>query len=319
MKYRNRIPVLATALAAAALLAPALTQAQAGMFRRLLMQRRAQQQPAALAPMTTLPAGVRAIRDIAYGNDAQERFDVYLPERPVHDAPVIFMVHGGGWTRGDKNTLRVVQNKVARWVPRGFILVSANYPMVPQANPLQQAQELGLALATAQRMAASWGGDRRRFILMGHSAGGHLVSLIGAAPAIALARGATPWLGTVDLDGAGYNIVEIMQGRHLRLYDTAFGSDAALWAAASPWQRLDGRIAPFLAVCSSRRRESCPQARAFVAKAAGMGTRASVLPEDLSHEEINEQLGLPSAYTAAVEAFMRSLDPAVARRLDGTR
>jgi arylformamidase len=78
---------------------------------------------------------------------------------------------------------------------------------------------------------------------------------------------------------------------------------------------LHSKIAPFLAVCSSRRTQSCPQAQAFVDKARSFGTRARVLPEDLSHEEINETLGEPSNYSAQVEAFMASLDPAVAQAL----
>jgi arylformamidase len=305
-------PALLCATLAIAMLAPPPASAQTGMFRRVLMQRRQEAQD----PMATLPPGVRAIHDITYGTEAQERFDAYLPEQPVRDAPVIFLVHGGAWIFGDKASARFVENKVARWVPRGFIVVSANYPLVPAATPLQQARDLGLALATAQRMASTWGGDRRRFILMGHSAGAHLVSLISAAPALALERGATPWLGTVALDSAAYDVTEIMQARHLRFYDTAFGDEPSGWVAASPYQRLDSRIAPFLAVCSSRRKDSCPQAQRFVAKAVGLGARAQVQPEDLSHEEINERLGLPSDYTATVEAFMRSLDPAVARRLD---
>ena len=51
-------------------------------------------------------------------------------------------------------------------------------------------------------------------------------------------------------------------------------------------------------------------------KAESFGSHASVLEEDLSHREINAQRGLPSAYTDAVEQFMFSLSPAVARRLD---
>lgn len=289
--------------------------AQTGMLRRALLERRLQQQDAQ-QPMAHLPPGVRAIEGVAYGTDAQERFDVYLPTQPVRGAPVIFLVHGGAWSRGDKASARVVENKVARWVPRGFIVVSANYPLVPAATPLQQARDLGLALATAQRMAAAWGGDRQRFILIGHSAGAHLVSLISAAPSLALEQGATPWLGTVALDSAAYDVAEIMRNRHFRLYDEAFGDDPSAWAAASPYQRLASRIAPFFAVCSSQRAASCPQARRFVAKASSLGTRAQVQSEDLSHEAINEQLGLPSDYTYAVEAFLRSLDPAVARRLD---
>jgi acetyl esterase/lipase len=270
----------------------------------------------AQATLQPLPPGVRAIRNVAYGPGALERFDVYLPLLPVHDAPVIFMVHGGGWAHGDKTDANVVQNKVARWVPEGFILVSTDYPMLPEANPLQQAQYVGKALATAQRMAGSWGGDRQRFILMGHSAGAHLVSLVSAEPTLALDCGAAPWLGTVALDSAAYNVTWIMEGPHLPLYDNAFGSDPAFWAAASPIDQLDGRIAPFFAVCSSLRQESCPQAQRFVAKADLLGTRASMQPEPLTHEEINADLGLPNAYTEAVEDFMRTLDPAVARRLD---
>ena len=75
------------------------------------------------------------------------------------------------------------------------------------------------------------------------------------------------------------------------------------------------KIAPFLAVCSSRRMESCGQAEAFAAKARGFGTRVEVLPQDLSHGAINQTLGEPSAYTAAVDRFLASLDPALGDRL----
>ena len=62
-----------------------------------------------------------------------------------------------------------------------------------------------------------------------------------------------------------------------------------------------------LLVCSSKRSNSCPNARAFVAKAASLGARVSELPEDLTHAQINERLGLPGAYTDAVDEFIGSL------------
>ena len=40
------------------------------------------------------------VRDVAYGSDPAQRFDVYLPPNP-RNAPVIFMVHGGAWKAGD--------------------------------------------------------------------------------------------------------------------------------------------------------------------------------------------------------------------------
>ena len=261
-----------------------------------------------------LPPGITILRDVRYGDDAGESFDVYAP-LDAHRAPVIFMVHGGGWRRGDKAARGVVQNKVAHWVPRGFIVVSVDYPMLPDALPLQQARDVALALAAAQRNAPQWGGDPDRFVLMGHSAGAHLVALISAEPALAIAQGARPWLGTVALDSAAYDIATIMQAPHLRLYDEAFGNDRAVWAAVSPTVQLHTDIAPFLAVCSSRRADSCRQAEAFAAKARGFGGRAKVLPEDMRHAEINGTLGEPSAYTTAVDRFLASLDPSLATRL----
>lgn len=286
--------------------------ASAGALRERWRQRHAAADPADLA----LPAGVRVLRDVAYGSDPRQRFDVYMPPHTQH-APVLFLVHGGGWSRGDKAMRNVVQNKVARWVPRGFVVISTNYRMLPDAAPLQQAQDVAQALALAQRRAAEWGGDRRGFILIGHSAGAHLVALLAAAPSIARDRGAEPWLGTVALDSAALDVVQIMQSRHLRLYDRAFGDDRAGWLAASPLQQLQAPAAPFLAVCSSRRADSCPQAQAFVGKAVTLGAHAQVLPEDLSHEQINEQLGADGDYTARVEAFLHGLGPGVAGILDG--
>lgn len=261
-----------------------------------------------------LPPGIRILHDLRYGSDAKETFDVYAPSQ-AQGAPVIFMVHGGGWRRGDKTARNVVQNKAAHWVARGFIFVSVDYPMLPDTPPLQQAREVGKALAAAQRDASQWGGDPHKFVLMGHSAGAHLVSMISVEPALATAQGALPWLGTVALDSAAFNVTTIMQQRHLHLYDEAFGTDPATWAAASPIVQLHAEVAPFLAVCSTERRNSCDQARAFAGKARGFGSRVEVLPEDLKHSEINDQLGLASDYTAKVDAFLASLDPAVASRL----
>lgn len=261
------------------------------------------------------PPGVRVIRDVAYGPQAAERFDVYAPAH-AKNAPVVFMVHGGGWRRGDKAADGVVQNKVARWVPRGFVVISTNYPMLPDAQPLEQARSVGKALAYAQRHAARFGAGSSRFVLMGHSAGAHLVSLLAAKPSLATAQGAKPWLGTIALDSAAYDVAAIMQGPHFGLYDTAFGDDGpAGWAEVSPTTQLRSRIAPFLGVCSSLRSDSCPAAEAFVAKARALGSRAAVLPEPLRHGLINADLGLPGPYTARVETFLRSLAPALARLL----
>lgn len=320
------------ALAAAAI---AVTWALAGEAatarenRERLLERRAaaraevadvEKQADASRARITLPAGVRLLRDQAYGSDPRERFDVYLPEVPTPGAPVIFMVHGGAWAYGDKAMPSVVEHKVARWVPRGFVVISTNYRMVPQAKALQQARGIAAALEAAQSRAAEWGADRHRFVLMGHSAGAHLVSLIASSPAVSDGLQLTPWLGTVALDSAAFDVVQIMRSpRYPRFYDRAFGNEPAQWRAASPLHALKAPGAPLLAVCSSRRADACPQAQAFIDKAVPMGMRASMLAEDLSHGDINRELGAESAYTEAVEAFIASLEPSLDRLIGAAR
>ena len=266
---------------------------------------------------TAALAGGKVLRDVAYGSDPKQRMDVYLPH-PAHGsaaAPVIFMVHGGAWRTGDKRMSRVVDNKAARWLPKGLVFISVNNRLLPEADPLDQVRDVAQALAVAQGQAAHWGADPLQFVLMGHSAGAHLVALLASSPTLGSDAGAKPWLGTVALDSAALDVATIMQRKHYRLYNAAFGTDPAFWAATSPVQQLHAGAKPLLAVCSSQREESCDQARGFAAHAAQMGVRAQVLPQDLSHGDINAQLGLPGSYTQAVEDFLSSLSPALASRL----
>ena len=109
-----------SAVATLALAAPAWGQAHAadgaqggGRLLALIAQKQAQTQAAAL------PTGVQRIADVPYGSDPRQRMDVYLPTPSSSTAsavraPVVFMVHGGGWRHGDKAMGRVVQEKVNR-------------------------------------------------------------------------------------------------------------------------------------------------------------------------------------------------------------
>ena len=262
----------------------------------------------ALAPALA-QTDVRRLADLPYGTDAAQRMDVYLPP-DAHGAPVLVMVHGGAWMFGKKDAASVVDLKVDHWVrAQGFILVSVGYRFVPQVDVMQQAQDVARAVAAVQARAASWGGDAGRLVLMGHSAGAHLVALLSASTNIARQQGARPWLGAIALDSAALDTAALMQRRHLPFYDRVFGGDPAFWRTVSPTDALAPGAPPMLLVCSTQRRDgSCTQASQFAARVKAAGGRAEVAPEDLSHAQINAELGLPGAYTSAVDAFIASID-----------
>ncbi len=268
---------------------------------------------------STGPAPDRA--DMAYGPAARQRLDVFLPKTTVRGgAPVIVMVHGGGWCVGDKAMGGVTEAKVARWVSKGFVFVSANYPMVDDgADARAQGGEIARATAFVQAHAAEWGGDPAKVVLMGHSAGAHLVSLVNADATLRRRHGVRPLLGTVSLDAGAIDVVTQMPNVYpfLKLrYREAFGDHEAQWIAASPYHRLDRSAAPWLGVCSTTRKDDpCGQARAYVEKSRDLGVHAEVLPQPMSHGAINKTLGEDSDYTRAVERFLAGLDPVVATLL----
>ena len=250
------------------------------------------------------------IRDASYGSDPLQSMDIYAPKN-AKNAPVIFMVHGGAWRFGDKTSKDVVKNKVAYWLPKGLVFISANYRMLPNASVQTQADDVTQALIFAQKHASDWGGDARKFVLMGHSAGGHLVSLVSANPSKAIAQGAKPWLGTVSLDSAALDVPEIMSRTHYDMYDDAFGKDTNIWKILSPIQQLSAQAPPYLLICSTRRElDSCENAQHFADKAKSLKVKATVLSQDLSHMDINENVGLDGDYTKQIDSFIKNLLPA---------
>ncbi len=306
----------------AAVVLGAVTPAPAESLRERLQNRREGQQGEAggtgglrgfmgnksRGETAALPAGAQVQKDISYGQHEKQKIDVYLPASP-QNAPIIFMVHGGGWNRGDKSNPGVANNKAAYWLAKGYILVSANYRMIGDgANPYVQAQDVGRAIAYVQAQAATWGGDANRIVTMGHSAGAHLVGLLAVSPQIAFEQGAHPWRGTVMLDSGAVDVEALMRAPHAKLYDKPFGEDPALWRQTSLTAQLSDQAVPLMMVCSATRKDKpCAQAEGLAKLMLPRGLRAEILPENLNHGEINANLGKPGNYTDTVDRFITSV------------
>lgn len=172
-------------------------------------------------------------REFAYGADPLQRLDVYQP-LSVTDAPLLVLLHGGGWRGGDKRSFGVWQTKAANWVSQGYVFVSVNTRLLPDAGPIAQAADLAAALAYLQKNAASFGADADKMVVMGHSAGAHVAGLVATRNDIRDAVGLRPLAGTILLDTAALNIPALMRDNPAALYRDAFGTDPAYWQAASP-------------------------------------------------------------------------------------
>lgn len=120
-----------------------------------------------------VPAALVQVRNVPYGDDPAQRYDVYGAPG-MRDAPVLVFWHGGGWTHGHKEWCAFMAPVVAAL---GMRLVTPGYRLAP-AHRLPAALDDSLAaLSHIARHAAGFGGDPRRLYLAGHSAGGHLAAL----------------------------------------------------------------------------------------------------------------------------------------------
>ena len=123
---------------------------------------------------------VLAWRDVAYGPDPHQRLDIFAPTEPANaPLPVLFYIHGGGWTHGDKGWMSFMAPAITA-LPSLF--VSPGYGLAPDhLHPSPVLDCLG-ALAHVRTNAASYGGDPDRLYLGGHSVGGHIASMIALRP-----------------------------------------------------------------------------------------------------------------------------------------
>lgn len=262
------------------------------------------------------------IQNIAYGEHERNKLDVFSPKTRIGNelAPIMIMVHGGGWCVGDKTMKNTTLNKVERWAPKGFLFIAVNYPMVANGfDAYAQGEEIARAIAFVQANARDWGGDPERIVIMGHSAGAHLVSLVNADAKMREKMGMRQVLGTISIDAGAIDVPTQMPKAVASLkerYKEAFGADPQDWTRASPYHLVDKTASPWLGICSTTRPdEICTQTQSYVDKSRNLGVMADILPLAKGHGALNSELGTPGSYTDAVEKFMAQLDPAIKKRL----
>jgi arylformamidase len=115
--------------------------------------------------------------DIAYGAGAGETLDIFPPTGPVPagGAPVLMFIHGGYWRSLDKSDHSFVAPALNA---AGALVVVPNYALCPAVGIEHIVLQMTRALAWTWRHAARFGGDPARIALAGHSAGGHLATML---------------------------------------------------------------------------------------------------------------------------------------------
>lgn len=140
---------------------------------------------------------------------ARQTVDIYAPAN-AKNLPVLFWIHGGGWQTGDKAA--GVARKAQWFVDRGFVFVSTNYRLLPEVDMATINSDIGKSLRWVHDHIAEHGGDPKRIVVAGHSAGAQLAALVCADDRILKAEGLSLEIikGCVPVDGDTYDVPAII-------------------------------------------------------------------------------------------------------------
>ena len=236
---------------------------------------------------------------VQYKNSAgvsknQQSLDIY-PAQGVN-RPVVVFVHGGAWLLGDKDNK--IDSKVSLFRKENYVFVSINYRLSSifsrNVQYPQHTEDVADAIKWIHDNIKNYGGDPNQIVLVGHSAGAQMVSLIGTDHSFLKKRKVpiSDIKGIISADTEGYDVYGLGK-EGVKIYRRIFGEDLEIWKKASPLYNVEpgNSYPPFLIFArgESYRHE---MAQKFARKLLEAGADVQVEEADqYSHFEINNRIG----------------------------
>ena len=230
-------------------------------------------------------------------------------------AAVVLWVHGGAYRAGDKRN--AVADKVRLFNARGWVFVSVNYRLTKIRDPSSARypdhfRDVAAAIAWTRAHASSFGGDRRRLAVLGHSAGADIVSNVITNPRWLGERGlplrAVRCAG--PLDTAGFDKTRVPDGSDQSAqWRIALGNapNYKVTTSATLLARPRTGVPPVITVVRGvPLRQSIETA--FAAAIRRAGAPATVIDaRSLTHEQVNRRIGAAgdTVMTPPLTRFLR--------------
>ncbi len=259
-------------------------------------------------------------RNVPYADKADERqvLDVYSPHNAI-SLPVVFWIHGGGWQTGDKTDVQV---KPRAFTDKGFVFVSTNYRLLPGVDMATIVRDVAKSVRWVHDHIAEYGGDPKRLLVMGHSAGAQLAALICTDDRYLKAEGLSLAVikGCAPVDGDTYDVPAIIETAETRWrahglprakfgHREKFGNDPAKHRDFSAVTHVakDKGIPPFLILHVAGHPDTTAQALRLGNVLKGAGLPATVFAaQETTHTKINADLGQPDdPATKALFEFLK--------------
>jgi len=245
-------------------------------------------------------------KDIPYVEKGHARhvLDIYAP-KDAKQLPVVFWIHGGGWQAGDK---ALVQEKPKAFVDKGYVFVSTNYRLLPEVQMSDIFHDIAKSLAWTHNHIAEYGGDPKKILVMGHSAGAQLAAIICTDNRLLKEEGLTTQFikGCVPVDGDTFDVPAIIAVAEARWkahqlppakfgHREKFGNDEAKHRDYSAVTHVEkGRyIPPFLIMYVQGHPDTTAQAQRLANALKEAEVPVTLYGgKETTHSKINDDIGL---------------------------
>jgi acetyl esterase/lipase len=147
-----------------------------------------------------VPLEAREMLNVAYGTDAQQKLDLYLPANRKEDSTkLLVLVHGGAWIEGDKRDFALMVATLQQRFP-DYAIANINYRLATVTANHFPAQETDMK-AALEHLVQKKGeyAISQKIVLLGASAGGHMATLQAYKNATPRVSAVVDFFGPVDM------------------------------------------------------------------------------------------------------------------------
>ena len=121
----------------------------------------------------------KTLLNVSYGTSNQQVFDLYLPANRSSATKTVIVIHGGGWTGGDKTDMDGLLQLLKTNMPT-YAFANINYRLATTGNPALPMQIDDISSVISNLKSNNYG-ISNKFGFVGISAGAHLSMLYGYA------------------------------------------------------------------------------------------------------------------------------------------
>lgn len=201
-------------------------------------------------PKPAIPDSISLEANIPYSQHPETVLDIMQPkERSSGKRPGVIAIHGGGWVGGSKD--QYGPRVCGRYVEKGFVCASVEYRLAKAATAPAAVTDVLNAALWFETNAKKYNVDRKRIVVTGGSAGGHLSLMVGMTPKSAKLGPQAKVAAVVDFYGIT-DVGDQFDGPHKQDYAVTWVPEQSgrleLASRVSPMTYVRKGLPPILAI-----------------------------------------------------------------------